>query len=348
MHKVEQYAWMLVLPALAECVASVWVPDLNLRSHDMKLIFLNVTGALLEGLLAAWEDGRAKPPRGSVGKALTALAGPIRGSFIAAYTSWGGMVSFAAGQGESLLGCLAYLAVTATLGLLAYNFGGLVAATIQHAPSSGKAAKPIAEGSVRTAILVGVVAFIVSTEAAVKLGLQDYEDESGADADSMGPALIKFLDAEWARLFVGMACAVAGALVGNTFAGVVESRIGSGEAVARGTLSCNFVFCLLSLCLPAAALRRARWGRSVILQSFAGSFCGAATDFGGWMNETSSRWREGKGKAAAANLAANLLVAVTLLCVFVHVDLLNARVSTIDTNGNKVTEVAELIAYYSR
>ena len=66
------------------------------------------------------------------------------------------------------------------------------------------------------------------------------------------------------------------------------------------------------------------------------------------MNETSSRWREGKGKAAAANLAANLLVAVTLLCVFVHVDPLNARVSTIDTNGNKVTEVAELIAYYSR
>ena len=55
--------------------------------------------------------------------------------------------------------------------------------------------------------------FVASTVSAVKLGLQDYEDETGADMDA--PALSAVFEAEWARLAVGMFCAVAGAAVGN-------------------------------------------------------------------------------------------------------------------------------------
>lgn len=92
--------------------------------------------------------------------------------------------------------------------------------------------------AVRRALLVAAVGFIASTVSAVKLGLQDYEDETGSDSDV--PALLQFLDAEWARLGVGMVCAVAGAAVGNALAEVFEGRLGSdGDAVSRGTLCCS-------------------------------------------------------------------------------------------------------------
>ena len=72
----EKLAWTLVMPAFAECVASVWLQDgwFMLRTHDVKLIFLNATGALLEGLFSAWDGGRALPPRGTLGKVLLSVA----------------------------------------------------------------------------------------------------------------------------------------------------------------------------------------------------------------------------------------------------------------------------------
>ena len=107
------------------------------------------------------------------------------------------------------------------------------------------------------------------------------------------PALSAIFEEEWARLAVGMVCAVAGAAVGNLVGASLEGRLGGeGDAVSRGTLCCNALFCAASLLLPLATLRRVRWGRSVLLTSFAGSFCGAATAFGGWVDDSASRWHE--------------------------------------------------------
>ena len=215
--------------------------------------------------------------------------------------------------------------------------------------------------------------FIASTVSAVKLGLQDYEDETGADMDA--PALSAIFEEEWARLAVGMVCAVAGAAVGNLVGASLEGKLGGeGDAVSRGTLCCNALFCAASLLLPLATLRRVRWGRSVLLTSFAGSFCGAATAFGGWVDDSASRWREansnpnlgfnlnpnpnphphlspltrreGNAKSAAANLGANLGVALLLLLAFTHVEALQG-LTTLDANKNGVTELSELVAYYS-
>ena len=67
MDKLESLAWLLALPAAAECVASVWIPEMSLLGADVKLVFLNATGALLEGVFSAWEGGRAPAPPGAVG-----------------------------------------------------------------------------------------------------------------------------------------------------------------------------------------------------------------------------------------------------------------------------------------
>ena len=118
------------------------------------------------------------------------------------------------------------------------------------------------------------------------------------------PALSAIFEEEWARLAVGMVCAVAGAAVGNLVGASLEGKLGGeGDAVSRGTLCCNALFCAASLLLPLATLRRVRWGRSVLLTSFAGSFCGAATAFGGWVDDSASRWREANSNP---NLGFNL------------------------------------------
>ena len=72
---------------------------------------------------------------------------------------------------------------------------------------------------------------------------------------------------------------------------------------------------------------------------------GAASAFGGWIDDSVSRWREGSTKSAVANLAANLGVALALLLVFLHLEVLQA-VTTLDANKNGITELHELAAYY--
>ena len=343
LSSTETLAWLLTLPAAAECFASVWLPDWSLGGVDVQLLFLNVSGAMLEGMFSAWEGGRANAPPGAVGAGVASMSGVMRSAFIAAYTSWAGMVTFAAGGTETLAGAFAYLSVTTVLGVVAHAIGGALAGAIgAKQPSSATKAAT----AVRQALLAATVALIVASVLAVRAGLGDYDDEFyGFGEHEDLPALVTFFDAEYMRLGVGMACAVAGVLVGNAAGAAIENAAGAGGAVANGTLGCNAAFCLASLVLPLATLRRKRWGRSVVLQSFAGSFCGAATAFGGWMDDSVGRWRDGSTTAAVANLLANLAVASALLglvCVCNHL-LLNK--SAIDTNSNGVVEAHELTGY---
>ena len=45
------------------------------------------------------------------------------------------------------------------------------------------------------------MAFIASTVSAVKIGMKDYEDESGADIEH---SLLAIFEEEWERLLVGI------------------------------------------------------------------------------------------------------------------------------------------------
>ena len=45
--RVENILWLIALPAAAECIASVWLPEMELAGFDVKILFLNVSGALL-------------------------------------------------------------------------------------------------------------------------------------------------------------------------------------------------------------------------------------------------------------------------------------------------------------
>ena len=119
--RLHSYAWIILLPAAAECTASVYYPSISLGGLDLQLAVLNVSGALLEGFFAAWESGAAVAT-GPLGDLFAFTADDVRGSFLSTYTSWAGMVGFAASLAhgnESVADGLLYMLGCIICGMIA-------------------------------------------------------------------------------------------------------------------------------------------------------------------------------------------------------------------------------------
>ena len=92
-QSMESLAWALLLPAAAECTASVWFPEVALRGVDVQLAALNLFGAFLEGVFFEVEASPDAFRRaGLLGAVLATVAADTRSFFLSALTSWAGMV----------------------------------------------------------------------------------------------------------------------------------------------------------------------------------------------------------------------------------------------------------------
>ena len=88
--RLHSYAWIMVLPAAAECTASVYYPSISLGGLDLQLAVLNVSAAA-RGLLCGvgeWRGRRHWPAR----RPLRIHRRRRAYSFLSTYTSWAGMV----------------------------------------------------------------------------------------------------------------------------------------------------------------------------------------------------------------------------------------------------------------
>lgn len=347
MASLETIAWMLIVPAAAECVASVWTPEIIVFGLDFQLAWLNITGALLEGFFAAWDSGRASPA-GPMGAMLQDRAPTVRGYFLSVYTSWAGMVGkgawFAFMYGSTFLG-IVYMCACITAAVVAEAIGGAIAVAMgSRGPSTAPAIPPT--GS-RATLLAALVAFVAYTYLMVK-----HDEVSFSDADVVGgkdelPSLISGLDAEENRLVVAIACSIAGAFTGNALGDFLDSRaVADKSAVNFGTLGCNFVFAVLGLTLNSFTLHKARYGRSVILQSFSGSFCGSASAFNGHASDTTELLRSSGRRRALVNTAANLGLAMVVFLVALHLEHLIQLAPSIDVTADGRVDAYELLAHY--
>jgi len=357
-ERVNSYAWVLLLPAAAECTASVWFPQVTFGGIDMQLAALNVTGALMEGFFAAWESGRAVA-NGPVGRALEFLADDVRGSFLSTYTSWAGMVGFAAAlahEQQSLSAGILYTGACVASGFVAHGLGNALAVGIFSDPPAsdavGLAARSFRGGTTHNALLGAIMAYIAYTYLLVRTGLEDFEDSDQIDVRDDGqllPALIAFLDYPSNRLLVAMSFSVMGAATGNAVGNLVDEVLANpSSTIPRGTLVCNSLFAALSLSLQAATLHCTKWQRSVLLTSFAGSFCGAASAFAGHASDTRNLYRELGLAAALANVLANLALSALPFVIALELErLLTLRDSgELDVNGDALVSVRELGAFY--
>ena len=355
--RVHSLIWVVLLPAAAECVASVWFPSISLRGLDLQLAVLNVSGALFEGFFTAWEHGAAVA-NGPIGDMLSFIADDMRGSFLSTYTSWAGMVGFAAALTHShgaLLPGLAYMLCCVQLGFVAHAIGYTTATFIFGAkrPAGKASQRPAFDTSLlHHALIAALIAFIGATYTLVRTDIAEYNDSDlRGDNTSQLPALFAFLDAEHNRLVVGMLCSISGAYVGNALGNAVDGSDAITKPLAKwdlaaGTLVCNTVFAIFGVSLNAATLRYAPLQRSVLLQSFSGSFCGAASAFAGHASDASSLYVRCGALRAARNTLANIALSLMVFFLALEIERMLATVDTIDRNRDGIVQAGEVLQYY--
>ena len=197
-------------------------------------------------------------------------------------------------------------------------------------------------------ILGALGAYIAGTYMLVDQDIASFDNAfDGVTNGSDLPAIFSFLDAEENRLLVSMAMAIAGAASGNVIGNYVDDvLLTTGELVPRGTLVCNTLFALLGISLNLASLRRSVYKRSVLLQSFAGSFCGAASAFAGHSSDQHSLFKSKGLRAAAQNSAVNLLLSCAVFFVALEVERLLASVAEVDLNADGVVALQEVGYHY--
>jgi len=359
----ERLAWHLVLPAAAECTASVWFPEVQLFGVELQLASLNILGAFIEGFFDAFTTVSAQASSlacaGVAGAVASSVAGDMQGYFLSTFTSWAGMVGKAAFFAHEAKSCgvgILYMAVCILLGVVAHTAGGKLAGAFA---SSAKRAPPSASSTstLRLAALAAVTAFVVGTYVSVFEDIAAFEDAELIGEQGHRPALLAVFNAAHSRLLVAIAFSIAGAHVGNWLGDAVDgsreddaSSAATGKVtVASGTLVCNLTFALLGLSLNAATVRHARWSHSVLLQSFAGSFCGAASAFNGHATDSRNLLAQKDSTAivdALKNALANLVPSVLVMLVAYELEVLLAIGSALDANGDDFVAFGEIRAHY--
>lgn len=206
--RVQSYAWIVLLPAAAECTASVWFPSISYDRLDLQLAALNISGALFEGFFAAWENG-VVVPNGPMGKMLAFISDDVRGSFLSTYTSWAGMVGFAAALAhseQSLVAGGAYMVGCVLCGFIAHALGQRIAVLLFARKGTAVSVKPnqpnLPSSALQSVLLVALISYIVGTYILVLADIQDFEDADAIAPTSGMPALLAFFDEPHRRLLV--------------------------------------------------------------------------------------------------------------------------------------------------
>ena len=274
-------------------------------------------------------------------------ADDVRGLFLSTYTSWAGMVGFAAAlahEKDSVGAGLTYMVACVSCGFVMHAIGRATAkAMFRGRPGSTKLPQ-FQYSRPWQALLVAVISYIVATYMVVAAGLEEFVNVEDKEGDDL-PALITLLDNDASRLLVAMTCSIIGATTGNAVGNLIDSKF-SGDRVPRGTLVCNTLFAALALSLNAMTLRFAPYKRSVILQSVAGSFCGAASAFAGHSSDLRQLYKTKGAQAALTNALANLGLAALVFFVALEIEGLLSTAGAIDLDADGVVASRELLAHY--
>jgi len=312
--------WWFLLPAAAVTTTDVWFTE----DKNLQLIFLNITGAMMDGFFATWES-KTIVPHSPITALIKRLADVIRAFFLSTYTSWAGMVTFAATlsyQRGSIGWGVLYIIVSVVLGFLAHGVGSSIAKIVSKQHKEIRT-KPILETQVQLllyAVLVLLMIYITITYALVVTDVRDFSDAFASARYFISS------DVDDSRLLVTIVCSISGAYSGNFFGNLVDSWFINWQLLPMGTLFCNTIFTLLSLLLPILTLRQPKvWQESLWLAQFSTSFCGAASAFAGHASDLRTLWEKGNHRNAIQNAIANIGTSSIVLLIAIRLEHLVAE-----------------------
>lgn len=330
-NKAISVAWWIVLPAAAVLTTDVWL----MENENVRIITLNVTGAMMEGFFGAWESGIVVSYSISTDLVQT-LADVIRAFFLSTYTSWAGMVGFAASlahkQGSIYWGIL-YMVASIMLGFIAHGVGSSIAKLISN--RERKNSRIWSQSQVHNlvnTVLIFLIIYVVVSYALVVAHVRNFSDAFASARYFISSGV------DDQQLLVAMLCSIAGAYTGNLVGNIVDA-FDTGKRIPMGTLFCNTAFTALSLLLSVFTLRNPLvWQDSIWLAQFCSSFCGAASAFAGHISDLKHLWVRDTPKHAMQNAIINL--AASSVLVFIGMEL--ERLLSEDADESNQSEADEL------
>ncbi|KAG1699674.1 hypothetical protein DVH05_012568 [Phytophthora capsici] len=308
-HTDEDFLWMLLLAAVAECVTTCFVPGYTLRNWNLNVggTALNFIGPFLDGLTYGYED-RQKDAEVSL------ACVQFRSAFLGVFTSYPFMadhagdlsaVNFAAGP--------MYVCVSVVGACGCFYLGKLAVSMLWKNSITVKVSQMMKRMKNKPSLVTSLVTFVALSTLRAAFGPHGFVRDPN-DPQFIGPLQV----ADGEELVLGILMSCSAVLLSNYICELfprqpknlrtAASRSG-GSFIDWGCLCCNLLACILAgLTYQLSRISPTSVTNNLLALKFVSSFCGSLSVFSGAVSIISRLWLAGNRHSALWNLGLQLLV----------------------------------------
>ncbi|KAL4125648.1 hypothetical protein PRIC2_009229 [Phytophthora ramorum] len=297
----EQFLWLLLLAAVAECVTTCFAWNVGGTA-------LNWLGPFLDGVTYGYED-RLK----SEGVSIACVQ--FRSAFLGVFTSYSFMVDHAGDlSGDSFVAGPMYVCASVLGGCVCFWMGKQAAAWVNLMTSR---VRRVIKRVKRPSLMACLVGFVGLTTLRATLGPHGFVRDP-KDPQFIGP--LQVADGEELVLGILMSCS---AVLLSSYLCELFPRQPSqlrtaaspngGPFIDWGCLSCNLIASVLAGLTYQLSRVSPTGTNNLLALKFVSSFCGSLSVFSGAVSIISRLWLAGNRHSALWNLSLQLLAG--LLCI---------------------------------
>ncbi|KAG7391790.1 hypothetical protein PHYPSEUDO_003410 [Phytophthora pseudosyringae] len=308
-QKDEEFLWLLLLAAVAECVTTCFVPGYTLRPWGLNVdgTALNWIGPFLDGLSYGYED-RLK------GAEVSLACVQFRSAFLGVFTSYSFMVDHAGDlSGSSFAAGPIYVCLSIVGGCGCFCLGKQAVEAAWANPVTAKVSQAVTRMKTKPSLVTSLVGLMVVTTLRAALGPHGFVRDPN-DPQFIGPLQV----ADGEELVLGILMSCSAVLLSNYVCEFfpeqppqlrsAASRSG-GPFIDWGCLCCNFLASVLAgLAYQLSRISPTGVTNNLLALKFVSSFCGSLSVFSGAVSMISRLWLAGNRHSALWNLALQLLV----------------------------------------
>ncbi|RQM16351.1 hypothetical protein KXD40_002272 [Peronospora effusa] len=322
----EEFLWLLLLAAVAECVTTCFMPGYTLYTWGLNVdgTVLNWIGPFLAGLSYGYEDY-------SKGSETSLVCVQFRSAFLGVLTSYSFMADHAGDlSSHSFAAGPLYICVSIGGGCGCFCLGKQVAAAACTHPVTATVSRVVGTMKNRPSLMTSLVTFVGVTTLRAALGAHGFVRRRLNDAgfgcfrDPKDPQFIGQVQvADGEELVLGMLLSCSAVLLSNYVCGFFPRQPlqlhtaisrSNGVFIDWGCLCCNFLASVLTgFTYQLSLLSSTRVTKNLLALKFVSSFCGSLSVFSGAVSIISRLWLAGNRRSALWNFLLQLLVG--LVCI---------------------------------
>ncbi|CAH0477858.1 unnamed protein product [Peronospora belbahrii] len=314
-RKEEEFLWLLVLAAVAECVTTCFMPRYTV--HNWKLSVdgtaLNWIGSFLDGLSCGYEEFMVND------REMSLASLQFRSAFLGVFTSYSFMIDHAGDLSNSSFAAgPLYVCASIGGGCGCFYLGKQAATALWTHPVAAKVSQMLGTVKNKPTLLVSLITFVGVTMLRAALGAHGFVRDPN-DPHFIGPLHV----ADGEELMLGMLMSCSAVLLSNYICEFFPRQpsqlrtarsISGGPFIDWGCLCCNLLASVLAgFTYQLSRISQIGVTNNLLALKFVSSFCGSLSAFSGAVSIISRLWLAGNRHSAMWNLSLQLLVG--LVCV---------------------------------